>query len=80
MPQKLHPYMKPWSCGSMACRPPSDTAFLTISSTSALLSQDIAKSPSVCIAVSHSARLVPPSVEYGPPGHREIIGRRNLAR
>src|SRR5713101_7079714 len=33
-------------------------AFLTISSTSALLSHDSANSPSVCLVVSHSSRLV----------------------
>src|SRR5712692_7255834 len=33
-------------------------AFLTISSTSALLLHDSATSPSVCLLVSHSSRLV----------------------
>src|SRR5713101_5159233 len=33
-------------------------AFLTISSTSGLLSHDSANSPSVCLVVSHSSRLV----------------------
>src|SRR5437879_7193768 len=50
--------MKPWSCASMACFPPAATAFFTISSTSARLSHESAKSPSVCLVVSQSSCLV----------------------
>src|SRR5216684_1598356 len=39
-------------------RPASGMGFLTISPTSALLSHDSANSPSVCLVVSHSSRLV----------------------
>src|SRR5207244_13141590 len=38
--------------------PPPETALPTVSSTSARLPHDSAKSPSVCLVVSHSSRLV----------------------
>src|SRR5215470_14894532 len=49
--------MKPWSCGSIACRPPAMALFTSLS-TSARLSQERLRRPSVYLLVSHSSCVV----------------------